>query len=106
MFRSFVWAGFECATGINARGDAIDQVAATGHERFLEEDYARVAAEGMRTVREGVRWPIVDRNGTLDLASVERILDAARTSDVEPVLDLFHFGFPEGVDLFSESFLD
>lgn len=106
MFRSFVWAGFECATGYNARGEWIDQVAATGHERYLEEDYARVAALGLHTVREGVRWPLVDRGECYDFSTLARALEAARASGIELVLDLFHYGFPDGVDLFSEGFVD
>ena len=58
MFQSLLWAGFECATGVNSKGEWIDQVAATEHDRFLDDDYARVAALGLHTVREGVRWPL------------------------------------------------
>lgn len=106
MFRSFVWAGFECATGLNARGEWIDQVSATGHDRFLEDDYARVAGLGMWTVREGVRWPLVDRNGRMDFSTVTPVLAAARRHRIEVIFDLFHFGYPHGVDLFSEAAAD
>ena len=39
MFRSFFFAGFECATGYNAIGEWIDQVAATHHDKHAEPDY-------------------------------------------------------------------
>jgi hypothetical protein len=104
MFRSFVWAGFECATGVNRRGEWIDQIAATEHDRFLEEDYERLAVIGMRTVRDAVRWPIVDHGGRMDFASVAPMLAAANRHGIELILDLFHFGYPPGVDLFSSEF--
>ena len=43
MFKSFYMAGFECATGVNAHGQWIDQIEATEHDRFADEDYARLA---------------------------------------------------------------
>src|SRR5688572_7489147 len=42
MFRSFFMAGFECATGYNSNNHWIDQIAATGHDRYLIEDYRRL----------------------------------------------------------------
>ena len=60
MFRSFYMAGFECATGYNASRDRIDQIACTQHDLHVEEDYRRLREVGVLTVREGVRWPLVD----------------------------------------------
>ena len=105
MFQSFVWAGFESATGLNARREWIDQIAATEHDRRVDEDYERLAALGIRTVRDGIRWPLVDR-GRLDFSTVRPLLAAAERHGIEVVFDLFHFGFPSGVDLFSEAFVE
>jgi hypothetical protein len=104
VFRSFFLAGFECATGYNVHGDWIDQIAATQHDRFADDDYRRVREVGIRTVREAVRWPLVDRAGRFDFTSLDPFLAAAQRNRIEVVWDLFHFGYPADVDLFSDRF--
>ena len=54
MFRSFFFAGFECATGYNAVGEWIDQVAATHHDKHAEEDYRRLHDIGIYAAREAM----------------------------------------------------
>jgi hypothetical protein len=100
MFKSFYMAGFECATGVNACGEWIDQIEATEHERFVDEDYALLARHGLFTAREAIRWPLVDRCGRYDFGSVTPFLRAARRHGIELIWDLFHYGYPPDVDLF------
>jgi beta-glucosidase/6-phospho-beta-glucosidase/beta-galactosidase len=104
MFKSFYMAGFECATGRNRHGEWIDQVAATEHDRFTDDDYAMLAARGIRTVREGVRWPLVDRGTAWDFSSLDSLVAAAKRHEVEVIWDLFHFGYPERLDPFRPEF--
>jgi hypothetical protein len=104
LFNSFFWAGFECATGYNVHKEWIDQVAATQHDIFADEDYRRLSEVGIRVAREAVRWPLVDRRGQYDFSTVEPFLRAGRNHGVEIIYDLFHYGYPEDVDLFSEQF--
>ena len=59
MFKSFFFAGFECATGYNALGEWIDQVAATHHDKNVDEDYQRLKDVGIYAAREAIRWPLV-----------------------------------------------
>jgi len=103
-FASFIWAGFECATGFNKHGEWIDQIAATHHDVCVDEDYARLVDVGIRTVRDAVRWPLVVDGGGYDFSSVEPILAAAERHGVEVVYDLFHFGYPHGADPFGDDF--
>lgn len=104
MFKSFFFAGFECATGFNSQGEWIDQVAATQHDVHAREDYHRVTNAGLRACREGVRWPLVDRNGRYDFSTLRPFVEAARETGAEVVWDLFHYGYPSDVDLFSPEF--
>jgi beta-glucosidase/6-phospho-beta-glucosidase/beta-galactosidase len=104
MFRSFFFAGFECATGYNAIGEWIDQVAATHHDRHAEEDYQRLSEVGIYAAREAIRWPLVDQGGKYDFSSVDPFLYASQQHDIEVIWDLFHYGYPQGLDLFSEDF--
>ena len=104
MLRSFFFAGFECATGYNAHGEWIDQIAATQHDRYVDEDYRRLREVGIYAAREGVRWPYVDFRGHYDFSSVRPFVEAGRKHGIEIIWDLFHYGYPEDIDLFSEEF--
>ena len=104
MFRSFFWAGFECATGYNVHKEWMDQVVATQHDIFADEDYRRLSEVGIRVAREAIRWPLVDRQGRYDFTTVDPFLRASRKHGVEIIHDLFHYGYPEDVDLFSDRF--
>lgn len=104
MFQSFFFAGFECATGYNALGEWIDQVAATHHDKHVDEDYERLARIGIYAAREAIRWPLIDQYGKYDFSSVHPFVEASRRHEIEVIWDLFHYGYPEDIDLFSEEF--
>jgi hypothetical protein len=105
MFKSFFMGGFECSMGWNSHGRPIDQIAATQHDRFLHQDYRLLKEAGLYVAREGVRWPLIDREGEYDFDSLQRIIDASNQHGIELIYDLFHFGFPEDIDLFSPDFI-
>ncbi|MGJ0506965.1 MAG: glycoside hydrolase [Methylocystis sp.] len=104
MFRSFFFAGFEGSTGYNQHGEWFDQIVATGHDRRVHEDYRDIAAHGLHAARETVRWPLVDRAGRHDFSTLTPFIEAARRRRVDVVWDLFHYGFPRDVDLWSKAF--
>lgn len=105
MFRSFFFAGFEGATGYNERGAWFDQVAATHHDRHADADYRRLRDVGIFAAREAIRWPLIDDRGRYDFASVRPFVDASRRHGVEVIWDLFHYGYPRDLDLFSDTFV-
>ena len=105
MFRSFFLAGFEGSTGFNRHGQWFDHVVATGHEATVEDDYRQLAELGLCAAREVIRWPLVDLgHGRYDFSSVEPFLEAAARNGVEVIWDLFHYGFPQNLDLWGEDF--
>lgn len=105
MFRSFFLAGFEGSTGYNRHGRWFDQVVATGHAETVDEDYRQLAELDIHAARETIRWPLVDLgDGRYDFSTVEPFVDAARRHGVEVIWDLFHYGYPQGLDLWSEEF--
>ncbi|MGJ0426276.1 glycoside hydrolase [Methylocystis sp.] len=104
MFRSFFLAGFEGSTGYNRRGEWFDHVVATGHDVMVDQDYRDIASIGLHAARETVRWPLVDKGGRHDFSSVEPFVEAAKRHRVDVIWDLFHYGFPDDVDLWSSSF--
>jgi hypothetical protein len=105
-FRSFFMGGFECSTHRLRSGRRLDVIGATLHDRFAREDYARCAAVGMRTVRDGLRWHLIERTpGTYDFSSVLPMLEAARETGVQVIWDVLHYGWPDGLDIFSPEFV-
>jgi len=105
MFRSFFFAGFEGATGYNARGEWFDQIAATHHDLHADSDYARLAHVGIHAAREAIRWPLVDSHGRYDFSSVRPFVEASRRHHIEVIWDLFHYGCPRDIDIFSDDFV-
>jgi len=107
VFSSFWMAGFESACHVNARGERLDMLAATQHDRFAEADYARLRRIGITSVRDTARWHLIERPGGLfDFSSLDTMLSAARHHDIQVVWDLCHYGWPEDLDIFSSRFVD
>jgi hypothetical protein len=104
LFRSFFLAGFEGSTGYNAHRQWIDQVVATQHDHFADEDYRCLREVGIQAAREVVRWPLVDERGRYDFSTVQPFLEAGRRHGITIIHDLFHFGYPKDVDLRCEAF--
>ncbi|WP_457089676.1 glycoside hydrolase [Microvirga sp. P5_D2] len=105
MFRSFFLAGFEGSTGYNRHGHWFDQVIATGHDQTVNEDYRQLAELGLHAARETIRWPLVDLGrGRYDFSTVAPFVEAAHRHGVEVIWDLFHYGYPQGLDLWGEEF--
>lgn len=106
IFPTFFMAGFECSTFVWKDGQRKDFVALTGHDRHLEQDFERVEDLGIGVIREAIRWPMVDRgSGRYDWSGVDPVLDALQRCNITPIWDLCHYGFPDGVDPFSDECL-
>ena len=105
MFRSFFQAGFECSTQKLRNGKRLDLLDSTQHDRFAAQDYRRVLQLGIRSIRIAARWHRIEaRSGCYDFDSLAITLDAAEETRMEVLLDLLHFGWPDHVDVFSDSF--
>lgn len=95
-FKSFLMGGFECADQQNAFGNRVDLYKASGHGRYLKEDYDRLKILGISTVREGIRWSVVEAKPyEYDWTEVERIIKISHLKDIQVVWDICHFGFPD-----------
>jgi hypothetical protein len=99
--------GFECSTHRLRSGRRLDVVAATRHDQFALEDYQRLAGAGLLTVRDGLRWHLIEtRPHVCDFDSVIPMLHAARTAGVQVIWDLLHYGWPDGLDILSDDFVE
>jgi beta-glucosidase/6-phospho-beta-glucosidase/beta-galactosidase len=106
VFRSFFMGGFECSTHRIRSGRRLDVIAASRHDVFAEQDYRRLAAAGLRTARDGLRWHLIEAApGRYDFSSALPMLAAAERAGVEVIWDLLHYGWPDGLDLFGDDFV-
>src|SRR5689334_23939893 len=107
LFSSFWMAGFESACHITRRGVRLDMIHATQHDRFVDEDYANLAHFGICSGRDTVRWHLIEsKPGVFDFASMDFMIAAARRHGIQVVWDLCHYGWPDGLDIFSAAFVD
>ncbi|MCC2690858.1 MAG: glycosyltransferase, partial [Rhizobiaceae bacterium] len=107
LLTSFVQGGFECSTHERRDGKRLDLLEATGHDRRAAADYAQLAALGIETVRDGLRWHLIERRpGHFDWSSFLPMLRAAKERGTEVLWDLMHYGWPGDVDIWSPAFVD
>ena len=106
-FQSFFMGGFECSTQRLRGGGRLDMIAQTGHDRRAAEDYRLLAAHGMRTVRDGVRWHLVERRPhRYELDSFMPMLRAAIATNTQVIWDLLHYGWPSTIDIWRPEFIE
>ncbi len=104
-FKSFILGGFECSTHRRSDGRRLDMIDATSHDQFAMQDYARLSQIGIRTARDGLRWHRIESTpGKYDFESVREQLVAAEKHDIGVIWDLFHYGYPDDLDIFSVEF--
>lgn len=88
--------GIECSYPVIAGGDRRDQMAECGHYDRWREDFGLVRELGLRTLRYGLPLHrIVGREGTRDWSFADDALAELRRLEIEPILDLMHFGLPD-----------
>ena len=107
-FASFWQGGWECSSHRRlADRRRVDVIAATRHDALAARDYRALAALGIQTVRDGLRWPLVESApGQYDPASWLPQLRAARETGTQVVWDLCHYGVPDGLDVWRPEFVD
>lgn len=98
LFKTFFIGGYECADMINKFGNRVDVLRLTGHDTHVLEDYQRLAAMGIKTVREGIRWSVVESSpGVYDFSEVKNRMEAAKQTGIQQLWDICHFGYPDGL---------
>ncbi|RYH09260.1 MAG: hypothetical protein EON57_05050 [Alphaproteobacteria bacterium] len=107
LFQSYWQGGFECSTHRLRSGRRLDIIASSEHDRYAESDYRQLAELGMRTVRDGFRWHLIEQTpGQYDWTSVDTMLQAARRSGTQVIWDLLHYGWPDDIDIWRPHFVD
>jgi glycosyltransferase involved in cell wall biosynthesis len=107
LFRSFLHGGWECSAHRLSTGRRLDLIAGTGHDANAANDYRQLARLGVRTMRDGLRWHLIEtRPFRHDFASWLPMLAAARTTETQVVWDLLHYGWPDDLDIWTPAFVD
>jgi beta-glucosidase/6-phospho-beta-glucosidase/beta-galactosidase len=108
IFQSFFMGGFECSTHRRRSDRArLDLSRATGHDRTALSDFNQLRGIGLNTVRDGLRWHLIEAlPGYYDWSSFLKVFRAAEAAGVQVIWDLFHYGWPDGIDIFSPHFVD
>ena len=95
-FASFWWGGYECTDQLNAFGNRVDFLPLTGHLQLLDADYEDLKPFNIRTVREGIRWAMIEKTPyQYDFSTVRTMLRAGQRHGIQQVWDLCHFGYPD-----------
>ncbi len=106
LFRSFFLGGFECSTHRLPTGRRLDLVHSTRHDEFAASDYRLLQSHGILTARDGLNWTRIEpAPGRYDFSSADRLLSAARETGMEVIWDLWHYGWPDHIDIFSAEFV-
>ncbi|GLS30777.1 Glycosyltransferase involved in cell wall bisynthesis [Mesorhizobium albiziae] len=107
LLASFIQGGFECSTHKRRDGQRLDLLVATGHDEQAGADYAQLAGYGIRTVRDGLRWHLIEQcRGRYNWSSFLPMLRAAQERRTQVVWDLMHYGWPDDLDIWSPAFVD
>jgi hypothetical protein len=105
IFDSWFLAGFECSSHRRRDGVRLDLIRATGHDKHVLNDYRQCRELGFRTLRDGIRWHLVEKApGKYDWSSWTPALEAAEEAGVRVIWDLFHYGSPDHVDQAGDDF--
>jgi beta-glucosidase/6-phospho-beta-glucosidase/beta-galactosidase len=106
-FRSFFMAGFECSSHRRTDGLRLDLIRSTGHEGCASADYRACASLGLLTIRDGLRWHLIESEpGRYDWSSWLPMLEAAEEAGVQIIWDICHYGFPDYLKLGSDEFVE
>jgi hypothetical protein len=83
----------------------MDLIAGTRHDTHIRADYAQLRGHGLATVRDGLRWHLVEAaDGQFDLGSITAAFAAQAATKTQVIWDLMHFGLPDFIDPFEPSF--
>jgi beta-glucosidase/6-phospho-beta-glucosidase/beta-galactosidase len=107
LFRSFIHGGFECSTHRRRDGKRLDLIHSTRHDELAACDYRLLQRYGVATARDGLRWHLIEQSpGHYDFSSAIGMLKAARDTHMQVIWDLWHYGWPDHLDIFSAAFVE
>jgi beta-glucosidase/6-phospho-beta-glucosidase/beta-galactosidase len=104
IFPTFFISGFECSTFLWKDKKRRNLVAETQHDLFVAQDYEMLRRLGIAVSREGIPWPLVDKQGVYDFSRIDPMIEAMNKQKIVPIWDMCHYGYPDELHPFSEEF--
>src|SRR5262249_24968080 len=105
--KSVFLGGFECSTHRRADGRRLDLLVATKHDVNVLADYRVLQSQGIHSVRDGVRWHLIETTpGRYDWSSFLPMLPAARQTGPQGFWDLCNYGYPDDLAIWSPAFVE
>lgn len=105
IFPTFFLSGFECSTFLWKDKGRRNLNVETQHDRHAQQDYDILRELGIAVSREGIPWPMVDKGGRYDFSHIDPMIEAMNRTQVLPIWDLFHYGYPDDLDPFAPDFV-
>lgn len=107
LFKSFWMGGFECTDLVNCFGQRVDLLKETDHLNQLRSDYEMLKELNIYSVREGIRWSVVEVEPyRFDFETVRVMMEIGRELEVQQIWDLCHFGYPNDISPLHPQFKD
>jgi beta-glucosidase/6-phospho-beta-glucosidase/beta-galactosidase len=104
IFPTFFLSGFECSTFLWKDRTRRNLIVETQHDRHAKEDYQILHDLGIAVAREGIPWPLVERQGDFNFSLLDPFIEAMNAMKLIPIWDLCHYGYPDDLDPFSDEF--
>jgi len=106
IFPTFFLSGFECSTFVWKNQGRRNLTAETQHLQHADEDYAVLRSLGIAVAREGIPWPLVDKEGGYDFSGLDPVIAAMNRYQILPIWDLCHYGYPDELNPFDPGFAE
>lgn len=88
--------GIECGFPLKTGNRRIDELEKTQHYTYFASDLLKAKGLGIDMIRYGIPWHRVEpAKGKFDWNWVDGALDLIAQLDIEPIVDLCHFGTPD-----------
>ena len=99
--------GFECSSHRRRDGKRLDVIEATRHAEEAYGDYLQLQNVGLSTVRDGLRWHLIEaKRGIYDWSSFDSMLIASQKAGTQVIWDLMHYGWPDWISPWEASFVN
>src|SRR5690349_15795752 len=100
-----LWAFLENSDFVRRKGDALyrqDEVRLIRHDEFLDTDYRLLVEAGCVGVRDAAWWYVSHpAPGIFDWTWLDQVVAAAERHNLKLYLDLWHYGYPDWLDILS-----
>jgi len=101
-----LWAFLENSDFVRRKRGVLyrhDEVKLIRHDEFLETDYQLLRSINIAGIRDAARWYVTHpAPHRFDWSWMDRMMEAAHRYELRMYLDLWHYGYPDWLDLMAD----